>query len=132
MAVALDVAGTWTNTANAASPQTYTLLTTGTGLSNGAVCFIVCVDQKTITGTAATWDGVACTKVASQSATGTFGLVELWALSPLSTHEGAKTFSYSWSGGPGSAQTFIVGCSFTGVNQTGGVTSFPNGVGSAS
>lgn len=126
MAVAVDAVSTAVTTSTtSASPHTDTSLTTGASLSNGAVVFVVCSDVH-VTGSAATWDGVACTLVASGNNTGTNGRVEIWALSPLGAHEGNKTFSYSWTGG-GAAQTMIFGTSWTGVDQTGGVTSFPNG-----
>lgn len=126
MAVAVDaVSSAVTISTTSASPHTSTSLTTGTSLSNGAVTIVVCYDVH-VTGSAATWDGVACTLVASGNNTGTNGRVEIWGLSPLGTHEGAKTFSVSWSGG-GNAQTMIFGVSWTGVDQTGGTTSFPNG-----
>src|SRR5436309_7297058 len=129
MAVAVDVTGTEVTTGTVASPRTYTGLTTGSSLSNGAVAFIVCY-ANVVTGSSATWDGVACTLVASQnnSIGCPDGRVEIWALSPLGAHEGNKTFSVSWTGG-GSTETYIVGLSFTGVDQTGGVTSFPHGTG---
>jgi hypothetical protein len=125
VAVAIDVTGTPTLSTASVSPHTYTGLTTGVSLSNGAVLFFVFADTH-VTGGAATWDGVACTLVASGQTTTTFGRIEIWALSPIGAHTGAKTFSYSWSSG-GSVQTEIIGLSFTGVDQTGGVTSFPNG-----
>lgn len=125
MAVALDVIGTEVFHASAVSPRTYTGLTTGLSLTNGAVAFVVCYDTH-VTGTAATWDGVACTLLASANSLGTFGRAEVWGLSPIGAHTGNKTFSVSWTGGT-SAITMVAGVSFTGVNQTGGTTSFPNG-----
>ncbi len=125
MAVAIDVIGTEVFHASAVSPRTYTGLTTGGSLTNGAVAFIVCYDTH-VTGSAATWDGVACTLIASTNSGGTFGRVEVWGLSPIGAHTGNKTFSVSWTGGT-SAITMVAGVSFTGVNQTGGTTSFPGG-----
>ncbi len=120
MAVAIDVTGTELLTASAASPRTYAGLTTGGSLSNGAVTFIVTYNIQA-TASAATWDGVACTLIIGANMTGG-GRVELWGLSPIGAHTGAKTFSVSWSGG--AAQTIIQGLSWTGVNQTGGTTTF--------
>jgi hypothetical protein len=125
MAVAIDVTGTEVFHASAVSPRTYTGLTTGGSLSNGAVTFVVCYDTH-VTGSAATWDSVACTLLASTNSTGTFGRAEIWGLSPIGAHTGNKTFSVSWTGGT-SAITMVMGLSWTGVNQTGGTTSFPNG-----
>src|SRR5271170_5015467 len=120
MAVAQDVAGSETRSTVSASPHTYTGLTTGGSLTNGAVTFVVIYDTQ-VTGSAATWDGVPCVLVASGNSTVTFGRVEIWGLAPIGAHTGNKTFSVSWSGG-GNAQTFIAGVSWTGVNQTGGTT----------
>lgn len=125
MAVAIDATGTETLSTSSASPHTYTGLTTGASLTNGAVVVVVVYDTH-VTGSAATWDGVAMTLVASGNNTGTFGRVEIWGLAPITGHTGNKTFSVSWTGG-GNAQTMIVGTSWTGVNQTGGTTSFPHG-----
>lgn len=128
MAVAIDVAGTEVLGGLASSsPQTYTGLTTGGSLSNGCVTFVVMYDNLAVTGTAATWDGVACTLIASQNSTGgTFGRVELWGLSPIGTHTGNKTFSITFTGG--TAQLVIQGLSWTGANQTGGTTTFNHSV----
>jgi hypothetical protein len=123
-AVALDVAGTETLSASAASPHTYTGLTTGGSLTNGAVECIVIYDVH-VTASAATWDSVSMTLVSSANNAGTNGRVEIWGLSPIGAHTGAKTFSVSWTGG--AAQTAIACRSWTGVDQTGGATSFPNG-----
>jgi hypothetical protein len=124
MAVAIDQIGTEVFHASAVSPRTYTGLTTGGALVNGAVAFIVCYDTH-VTGSAATWDGVACALIASINSGGTFGRAEIWGLSPLGAHTGNKTFSVSWTGGT-SAITMVAGVSFSGVNQVGGTTSFPN------
>src|SRR6266853_4650802 len=124
MAVLIDVAGTEVlGAAASSSPQTYTGLTTGASLSNGCVTFIVMYDNLAVTGTAATWDGITCTLIASQNSTGgTFGRVELWGLSPIGTHTGNKTFSITFTGG--TAQLVIQGQSWTGADQTGGTTTF--------
>lgn len=130
--VAIDVAGTFVlGASGSSSPQTYTGLTTSGSLANGAVTFIVIYDNF-VTGSAVTWDGVACTLIASQNNTsGTNGRVELWGLSPIGAHTGNKTLSVSWTGG-GTAQLGIAGQSWTGVNQVGGTTTFNQSGGTTS
>lgn len=125
MATVPDVVGSETQSAFAGSPHTYTGLTTSATLSNGAVTFIVCYDTH-VTGSAATWDGIPCFLIAGVNTTGASGRVEIWGLSPIGGHTGNKTFVVSWTGG-GSAQTDICGVSWSGVDQTGGLTSFPGG-----
>lgn len=123
MAVAIDVVGTEVlSGAGLASPRTYTGLTTGGSLSNGCVTFIVCFGGNAKTGLAATWDGVACTLIASINTGGGFGTTTVWGLSPIGTHTGNKTFSISWT--DTADQTTIQGQSWTGADQTGGTTTF--------
>lgn len=125
MAVLIDIVGTEVlGGVASASPQTYTGLTTGSSLSNGCVTFIVIYDNLAVTGTSATWDGVACTLIASQTSGGISGRVEVWGLSPIGTHTGNKTFSITFAGG--TAQLVIQGQSWTGADQTGGTTTFNN------
>lgn len=124
-AVALDVAGSETLTAaGVSSPQTYTGLTTGGSLSNGAVSCIVITDTH-VAGGAGTWDSVSMTRLKSAPTASGLGQVEIYGLSPIGAHTGAKTFSYSWTGGT-TAQVMMMCQSWTGVDQTGGATSFPN------
>lgn len=123
MSTAVDVVGT-EGFSTGVSPRTYTGLTTSAVITDGAIIVAVVTDTH-VSGTSATWDGVAMTLLASVNTTGANGRVEIYGLAPIAGHTGNKTFSYAWTSG-GSASVAICGVSWSGVDQTGGTVSFPN------
>jgi hypothetical protein len=128
MAVALDVAGSGTLFSATTSPVTYTGLTTGGSLSNGAIVVMIMFQDSTGSPTISgvTWGGQAMTAI-----TGTAGAnsaataqVALYGLVGI-TNFGAQNLVISF--GAGNFDFVVCACSWTGVNQSGGSTSFPNG-----
>jgi hypothetical protein len=131
MAVALDVAGTEIDsTPGGTSPATYTGLTTSGSLSNGAIVAMVFMGNKTITsGTmTVTWGSQSMTFIPGTQVTssGGFGIITFWGLVGVTVF-GNQTLTVSWTGGTNNNNFACCACSWTGVNQTGGATSFPNG-----
>lgn len=124
MAVAPDVTGANLSTTSAGTSINYTGLTVGAGLSNGALVFGICFDDNRVTGISATWDNggtnQAMTSVVTKAtASGLNGLVALFAL--VNPTAGNKTLHVAWTQ---SSQSSCAAASFTGVDQTGGTTSF--------
>ncbi len=132
MAVALDATGTLQIT-NAATSASYTGMTVGASLSNGAL--IICCSfgnsgSTPVSALTAVWVQAGAnqtmTKIiqtdhadgAAMQTTVLFGLVN-----PAS---GNKTLTLSWTG---TADVYVEGISFTGVDQTGGATSFAHSAG---
>jgi hypothetical protein len=131
MAVALDVAGTQQdNTPGGTSPEVYTGLTTAGSLANGAIVAMVLMGNKTITsGTmTVTWGSQTMTFIPGSQvvSSGGFGIITLWGLVGVTVF-GNQNLSVAWTGGTNDNNFSCVACSWTGVNQTGGATSFPNG-----
>jgi hypothetical protein len=127
MAVVLDATGTNVNTGGS-TPQTfsYSGITVGSGTNRGLV-FVIGFDSNAVTGISATWDNggtnqamtlLATKAIAGGSGTGTMAILGLAA--PTS---GNKTLVCNWTT---ATQCTCAAVSFTGVDQTGGTTSFPN------
>lgn len=101
-------------------------LTIGSGANRVLVAQIALTPNTTIVSTCV-WDPVGAnqslTKINSAvEGAGTIGRVEIWALvAPVS---GNKILRCTTSGT--ATDLFLNGVSFIGVNQTGGVTTFPN------
>jgi hypothetical protein len=123
VAVAFDAkSSAVTAAAAAASPLDHNNMTVGTGGSNYALIAYVMVQAGTLPpNLAATWNGVSMTAITGASLNGGVALFGLVA--PAS---GNKTLEITWTGG-GTFNTYVYATSWTGVDQTGGATSFPNG-----
>lgn len=125
MAVTLDATGSEGAFTTAATTHNYTGLTISGGLTNSAAIFGVIVDPSaggTAGGTiTATWNGVSCTNIIQLDTSHTAGSVALFGI--VNPASGNQTFSITTVN---SCQAAIVGVSFSGVNQTGGTTSFAN------
>ena len=109
--------------ATAQTSASCSTLTVGSGTNRALICQFVW--NVAVSAVSATWDqaGAAQSLALITGATGTNTVhAELWGLVvPVS---GAKTLSLSWTT---SAQVVINCLSYTGVDQTGGATSFPHG-----
>jgi hypothetical protein len=97
--------------------------------SNKALVASLVVSLKTISAESCTWDvggsNQAMSLIGVQNSTGANGRVELWGLvNPVS---GNKTLTCSWT--TLSPDAFLDAVSWFGVDQTGGVTTFPHSAG---
>ncbi len=125
MAVAFDAVGTgFDSIAGAASPQSFTTLTVGSGTNRALVAQLAWLAAAPA-GLTVKWDSAgtpqSCTLIKSQA--GVNGqTVQLWGL--VAPTSGNKTLQVAWSSG--TVELMIQGTSWTGVDQTGGVTTFPN------
>lgn len=124
--VTIDVCGTQQRSgAAAASPFDFTGLTITGGLSNSALVATVIFDTLTLSGISATWDqggtNQAMTLIGTASTPGSAGVTQLYGL--VAPTSGNKTLRIAYTG---VAQMFVDACSYSGVNQAGGTTSFPN------
>jgi hypothetical protein len=120
MAVAID------SSAEAKAPSAtsfnFTALTIGASLSNSALLVGIAAQTTTISGVAMTWNGVSLTQIGTDNVTnGTNGTVQLWGL--INPAAGNNTLAITWGG---TEQMTVWAASFSGVDQTGGTTSFPN------
>lgn len=126
-AVTLDVKGTEQAFSGTTTPFNYTGLSPSTGLSNPAVIFsVTCTPSTTFSAVSATWAGTTCSFIGSiNQLSGLYSLSLFGLVNPaLGT---GHTFAFTPTGTIGAANdVYIVGASFSGVNQTGGSTSFPN------
>lgn len=124
--VAVDTTGSEQTKSTASTSQTYTnLLTIGTGLSNNAAVFAVWA-ATTVGGVAgatfsATFNGVTCTVIKRYDmGNGVCSLSLFGVIAPASSaHDLVVTTTNSCIGA-------AIGVSYTGVNQTGGTTTWPN------
>ena len=123
MAVAFDAAGTEGRSGAAQTTFDYTGLTVGV-ISNGALGVLLMFDSGGVSGVAAHWDSAganqAMTSIGTVSTPGgrlsqAFGLV-----APVA---GNKTLHLNWTG---AAEVYVVAVSWSGVDQTGGGTTFKN------
>lgn len=126
MAVTLDAVGTTHVTANAAVTKDLTTLTVGSG-SNRALVVQISWSNTLPTGITVVWDqggtNQSCTSVATASNTANCSTAIYGLVAPTS---GAKTLRVTWTG---SRDIYLQAVSWTGVDQTGGATSFPGGAG---
>jgi hypothetical protein len=126
VAVTVDAVGTEKFTASGTSAS-YTGITVGSG-SNRALIALINFghtsgpnDPSSIT---ATWDSGGTNQAMTQLALftpGSSGASGIWGL--VAPTSGNKTLAVSWTT---ANESYIAGISFTGVDQTGGTTSFPN------
>lgn len=94
--------------------------------SNRALVATLIFSLKTVSAVTCTWDAggsnQAMTLIKSANSAGASGRVDLFGLvNPIS---GNKTLTCSWT--TASADAFLDAVSWYGVDQTGGVTTFPN------
>lgn len=131
MAVAPDAAGTaqiHLGAAPGSSPFNDTSLTIG-AISNGLLAVVAFIDAAhtgSISGM--TWNGVALTQTAhanNASASSGGATADIWTL--LNPATGAHTLAVSFTNTGGfSVDLKFIARSYSGVNQTGGATSFPH------
>jgi hypothetical protein len=127
-AVAFDanITGTATDFASS-SPWNYNGLTVGAALSNGALLAVVAVDGNIAISTVA-WDPAVTNQaltivgsVVSLNGVAANGNISLWQrINPTSGNKTLRVTTASATTGS------VYAMSFTGVNQTGGTTSFAN------
>lgn len=126
-AVAFDANATadcTANSVNLVTGKTCATLTVGTGANRAVVCQVGLSLHSPAT-EVMTWDlggaNQLMTLIRGADNTGTNGRAELWGL--VAPTSGAKTVQYTAVG----TSDITINCvSWTGVDQTGGATSFPN------
>lgn len=128
MSVVVDSTGTEQNSgASTVTSISYTGLTIGSGLTNSAAVFAVAYVTLGTTNavfSSPTWNGVSCPLIVQQNfASGGLGVALFGMVNPAS---GNNTFSVTSSV---SAEFYYYGVSFSGVNQTGGTTTFAHSAG---
>lgn len=125
MAVAFDANSSASVTANAVTSITSSNLTVGSG-SNRAL-LVQALWSNTNTGISMNWDNLGTPQALAQvpnAAAQNTTKAQIWGL--VAPTSGAKQLSVAWTT---SRDVVINQLSYTGVNQTGGATSFPNGAG---
>lgn len=104
--------------------KTCATLTVGAGANRAVLC-AVAFSLHSPTTEVGTWDSggtnQAMTQIIAVNTSSTTGRSELWGL--VAPTSGLKTVKFTWVG---TSDIYINCTSFTGVNQTGGATSFPN------
>jgi hypothetical protein len=124
MAVAIDATGTEAlSGASVLTPFNYTGLTVGAGLSNGGIIVPFQADSA-LAGIVVTWGAQTLSLIASRN-TSSGKIAYLYG--GVAPTAGNQTLAISWTGG-GTHQLMVQADSLTGVNQTGGVTTFPHSV----
>lgn len=122
--VVLDAAGTSGLSGGGATTFDNTGLTVGTG-TNRALTAILQFDNKSVSAVTMAWDPAganqALTLIGTVSNAGANGRTEVWGL--VNPTSGNKTLRASWTTG---SQAVIGAVAWTGVDQSGGATSFPN------
>lgn len=122
--VQLDANATSSAYAGTATTVSNSNLTVGSG-SNRALVAQLMFSTTTVTSVTCTWDvgGTNQSMTLIQSASnGVAERAELWGL--VAPTSGNKTLTCSWTGSSNDAM--LNATSFSGVNQTGGATTFPN------
>lgn len=124
MAVTFDANATADVTANGVTSITSSNLTVGSG-SNRALVAQICLSLQTASAMTVNWDQLgtpqALTQIKTANATGTPGRADIWARAAPTS--GALQLKAAWTG---ASDVVMNGVSWTGVDQTGGATSFPN------
>lgn len=119
--VVLDATGTEQNsTSTTTTAVSYTGLTISAGLTNGAACFSVFDNGNGTTYTVPKWGSQNCTNIGSNSTIANGTVTWFGVVNPTS---GNQTFTATASQ---AVVWFADGASFSGVNQTGGTTTFAN------
>jgi len=124
MAVALDANATTDVTGGGVSTLDLTTLTVGSG-SNRALVAQVTFNVKTVSAITVKWDPASTNQtvalIKTANGTGSDGRADLYGL--VAPTSGNKTLRVSWT----TASDIVMNAvAWTGVDQTGGVTSFPN------
>src|SRR6266478_5833347 len=128
MAVAFDAQGTiHTTSGSQVASLSGTPITIGSGTNRAlAVCLAFGGTLALPTGITVTCGGVSMTAVASASAADVSIPASVIWFALVNPASGTPTIAASWTGN----RSCVMGAvSFTGVDQTGGATSFRNGVG---
>lgn len=123
MAVAVDATSTAFVTTTNTSYTGTANITIGASLSNGALTLLV-VWPSLVTATAVHWDSAGTNQLMTSigAATNTTGAVRAELFGLIAPTSGNKNVNITWTGGSDEIQIYAV--SWTGVNQTGGATSF--------
>jgi len=124
MAVTLDANSSAATASGVVTTVDHTNLTIG----SGDALIVKLAFQGQVTGVSVVWDqggaNQACSLIVSQNDPSTVQMTQLWGLvAPVS---GNKTLRVSWTT---ATRVGINALSFSGVDQTGGATSFPNSTG---
>lgn len=124
MAVAFDANATAVVTGTGVTGVTNSNLTVGAGANRALVTQLV-LSLKTASAVTVNWDNAGTPQsqalIVSASGTGTIARAELWGLvAPTSGNKAARA---AWTG---ASDAYLNPTSFTGVDQTGGATSFPH------
>lgn len=128
MAVTFDAAGAADVAGNTVTSVSLTTLTVGSG-TNRALVVQLCWDTTSVppAGISVVWDSggsnQSCTLITSQAAPSFSGCALYGLINPVS---GNKTLKASWTSGQ---RVYMQAVSWTGVDQTGGATSFPHATG---
>lgn len=118
--VAVDATGSASKyAAGPITTTTFTNLTVGSG-TNRALVAVITFDVDPGAFTAAKWGTQNLTQIVKN--TGSDGTAILFGL--VNPTSGNQTFTFTWT--TSANDTYIDAISFTGVDQTGGATSFPN------
>jgi hypothetical protein len=121
MAVAVDAASTSFTFVQAVTTSSNTKQTVGSG-SNRALVVVVCLDGTSISATGVHWDSTGTNQAATLITSIVNGAIriELWGL--VAPTSGNKTLKVDLSAA--ATDFWVSSVAFTGVDQTGGVTSF--------
>src|SRR5262245_30305404 len=123
MAVVFDANATADVTSNAVTSITSSNLTVGSGSNRALICQILW--SGTVTSPTINWDQLgtpqAMAAITGAGATNTVR-AEVWGL--VAPTSGAKQIKAAWTT---SRDVVLNHLSYTGVDQTGGATSFPHG-----
>lgn len=131
MAVALNSqSSAATNSGTGQTAADHANLTVGAALSNSAIGVIAIFDTLTVSNAAFHWDSAGTnqllTNLGSKAAASGAGVIVL--AGGVAPTAGNKNLHATWTG---SAEITLFILCFTGVDQTGGATSFPNFLGAA-
>ncbi|MDI3561281.1 hypothetical protein [Bradyrhizobium sp. Arg816] len=130
MAVAFDTFGhTGNGGSSTTSYSSASVITVGSGSNRALVVFLMFVfagGSGLPTGISVTWNGVSMTPITGATFSDVTAGTSIIAYGLVNPASGANTLAASWTG----ARFASVGAiSFTGVDQTGGATSFAHGAG---
>lgn len=130
MAVAFDTFGHAGNGGSSSTSfSSSSIITVGSGSNRALVVYLLFVfggGSGLPTGISVTWNGVAMTAITGASFSDVTAGVSIAAFGLVNPASGANTLAASWTG---ARFTSVAAISFTGVDQTGGVTSFAHGAG---
>lgn len=126
MAVAVDAYSSATFDTDAVPNSTnvnFVNHTVGAALSSGALIGMIHLSSATLTGMTCQWDATGTPQTMAQLIYQTSGSGSVAIFGLVAPTAGNKTMRFSFTGGGGS-DVGIFACSFTGVNQSGGASSF--------